>query len=258
LGFCGGHTGAAIAEDLAEAGIPHRLVAIAGESRRTVAIQLHDSTDLTELLEPGPVISPSEWEAFVQEFSTAVTTAQVVVLSGSIPPGVPDDAYALLIRAARAAGVATILDSSGAALAAGLAAGPDIVKPNRDELQSLLTEPLRDGVAAVAAAAHTVRARFGDVSVVVSLGADGLVAAVDDDLTLEGRAPIITGNHVGAGDAAVAGLAEATAQGADWAARLRLAATLGAAAVAHPVAGGYDAATANSISSDVVVRSRNR
>ena len=66
-----------------------------------------------------------------------------MVLSGSLPPGLPDDAYAELIAAAAAAGVPVVLDTHGAALRAGAAAGPAIVKPNLAELAALAGRPLR-------------------------------------------------------------------------------------------------------------------
>lgn len=68
-----------------------------------------------------------------------------MALCGSLPPGVPVGAYAQLVRAARAASVPVLLDSSGEPLRRGLAARPDIIKPNSDELAELTGshEPLR-------------------------------------------------------------------------------------------------------------------
>jgi 1-phosphofructokinase family hexose kinase len=67
----------------------------------------------------------------------------IVILSGSLPARFPADTYARLIRHFRKAGCATVLDTSGPALAAGLAAGPDIIKPNRQELDSVLGRKLK-------------------------------------------------------------------------------------------------------------------
>jgi tagatose 6-phosphate kinase len=94
-----------------------------------------------------------------------------VVISGSLPPGIAPEFYGKLVERARDRGVFTVLDTSGAALKAALGAGPDLVKPNRDELAGFLgssdvTDPLAAARAMMAAGARAVA---------VSLGKDGLV-----------------------------------------------------------------------------------
>ncbi|HEX5190465.1 MAG TPA: PfkB family carbohydrate kinase, partial [Streptosporangiaceae bacterium] len=175
-------------------------------------------------------------------YQKTVASAELVVLSGSLPPGVPDSAYAGLITAA--AGVPALLDASGAALALGAAAGPAIVKPNLAELEEAAGRPLRgpDGpeLDAVERAARAVGQRsVGQGAVVVSLGSDGLLAVTQAG-TWHARPPgHVPGNPTGAGDAVAAGLADAYARGMDWPASLRHAAALGTAAVGTPVAGEF-------------------
>jgi 1-phosphofructokinase len=84
-----------------------------------------------------------------------VEHADWVVLSGSLPPGMPMDAYATMTRRAQAAGAAVLLDTSGAPLKAALATGPRLVKPNRQELAELVHRPL-DTLEAVIAAGREV------------------------------------------------------------------------------------------------------
>jgi tagatose 6-phosphate kinase len=169
------------------------------------------------------------------------------VLSGSLPHGVPADAYAGLIAAAAAAGVPAILDASGAALASGAAAGPALVKPNLSELEAVAGHRLRTGGEADAAevpdlpgieqAARELAAPGS--TVVVSLGPAGLLA-VGPAGTWHARPPApVAGNPTGAGDAVVAGLADALVSGLDWPATLRHAAALGTAAAATAVAGEF-------------------
>lgn len=64
----------------------------------------------------------------------------VIIMSGSLPDRFPFDTYAALIRLFRAAGCPTVLDTSGPALAAALVEKPDVIKPNRHELETLLGE----------------------------------------------------------------------------------------------------------------------
>ena len=183
------------------------------------------------------------------------------MLSGSLPPGVPAEAYAELIRLAAAGGVPAVLDTSGEALRRGAAAGPAVVKPNLAELEATVGRAVPADPSAVAGAADELRSH-GAEAVVVSLGADGLLAVTGDGTWLAAPARA-AGNPTGAGDAAVAGLARGLALGRPWPERLRHAAALGAAAVAAPVAGvvrlaDYDRALRDIKLFDIEVSGRGR
>lgn len=83
-------------------------------------------------------------EAALLHYATSLTgTDTVMILSGSLPTGFPTDTYARLIRLFRKIGCATVLDTSGPALAAGLAEKPDVIKPNRHELENALNRQLK-------------------------------------------------------------------------------------------------------------------
>ena len=81
-------------------GYPRVLTPISGQSRRTVTVI--DAREATAFNEPGPPVSAAEWTAFTNAFGELVRAARVVVMSGSVPPGCPDTAYAELVAAARA------------------------------------------------------------------------------------------------------------------------------------------------------------
>ena len=224
-GLVGDGTGADIRRDLAAAGLRDELAEIAAESRRTITIVDGDATVLNE---PGPIVTPDEWLHFVARFRSRAMDADAVILSGSTPPGWPD-AYARLGAAVRAVApeVPVLLDASGPALLAGLAARPAVVKPNRAELAEIGASP------------ETLRKR-GAEAVVVSDGAEGLVAVTGEG-TWRARPPeVVTGNPTGAGDAVVAALAAGIR--APWPQRLADAVALSAAAVLAPVAGAFDRA----------------
>ncbi|BCJ47691.1 hypothetical protein GCM10010168_20500 [Actinoplanes ianthinogenes] len=138
-GLLGGPTGAVVAQLLDAEGVPSSFVPITGETRRTVAVV--DHADATGFWEPGPLVTDPEWFRFVDHFRDLLGGAAVVALCGSLPRGVPIDGYAQLIRAATKAGVPVLLDTSGPALAHGLAAGPTVTKPNAAELADLLPAP---------------------------------------------------------------------------------------------------------------------
>jgi tagatose 6-phosphate kinase len=228
-GLAGGPTGDAVRAELAAAGLRDALCPIAGDTRRTLAVTDGATGDATGCWEPGPTVTPDEWERFLAAF--ARFEADVVVLSGSLPPGVPPDAYATLCR-----GVPTILDTSGDALRRGLEGGPATVKPNAAELAEVAGEE-----SGVVAAAQRMRAA-GAGAVVVSLGAEGLVAVTEDGAWRARPPEAVRGNPTGAGDAAVAALAAGLAAGVGWPERLAGAVALSAAAVHAPAAGDFDGA----------------
>ncbi|RJL34354.1 1-phosphofructokinase family hexose kinase [Bailinhaonella thermotolerans] len=233
-GFIGGAVGARVANDLEAGGVRTDFVAIGGETRRSVTIMSADDGDATVFNEPGPVVSRAEWALFVTHFERFIGDYRVVVLSGSLPPGVPESAYAVLCATARAAGARVIVDADGAALRESLAAGPDVVKPNVHELARMLGRPeaaAEDGAALLAS---------GPEAVVVSDGPRGLVAFTPGGAWRAVPSETLRGNPTGAGDAAAAALARALATGTPWPETLADAVALSASAVLTPVAGSVD------------------
>lgn len=225
-GFAGGQ---AIQRDLAAAGIREHLVEIAAPVRRTVTVVSEEDKEATAFNEPGSTVSISDWTRLVGDFHVLAERADVVVLSGSLPPGLPSDAYAQLIGATTRP---VVLDTSGRALLDGLPAGPRVIKPNADELAEATgtNDP-------VTAAVHLRKRGAG--AVVASLGADGLLAVTADG-AWHARPQPVHGNPTGAGDACVAALAAGLATGATWPELLADAVALSAAAVACPLAGDVD------------------
>lgn len=223
MGLVGGPSGAAVRADLDAAGVPHELVPCAGETRRTVTVAAGGRATLFS--EPGPAVAPEEWAAL----EARIPDADVLVVSGSLPPGVDDDAVARIAARLAARGVPVIVDTSGEPLRR---AAPHAwaVKPNAAELAELT------GSGDPVAGARALGAR----AAVVSLGPAGLVAVTGDGVHRVAPPEVVTGNPTGAGDAVVAALAANA--GAPWPDLLRDAAALSAAAVLSPVAGSYDPA----------------
>jgi tagatose 6-phosphate kinase len=238
-GFAGGPAGGEVRRRLATgphaARLTDALVPIAGHTRRTVGV-VDASGGTTMFNEPGPTVTPTEWSALVAVYRELLAgRPQAVALCGSLPPGVPVGAYAELVREARAAGVYVLLDAEGPALRRGLAARPDLIKPNAAELTGLT------GFAEPARAARDARKR-GARAVAASLGPDGMLVLAEEGAWRAAPPARLTGNPVGAGDSAVAGLLSGVADGLPWPARLARAVALSAATVLAPAAGEYDAA----------------
>ncbi|MFE9444966.1 1-phosphofructokinase family hexose kinase [Streptomyces sp. NPDC006602] len=233
-GFAGGATGRVVQRQLTTTqGVLDALVPVTGATRRTIAVVDEHTGDTTQLNEPGPTVTPAEWSAFQDAYEDLVPSASAVALCGSLPPGVPVGAYAGLVRTAKAAGVPVLLDTSGESLRRGVAARPDIVKPNADELAELTGshEPLR--------ATQDARRR-GARSVVASLGDEGLLAVTPEGRWRATPPTRVHGNPTGAGDSAVAGLLSGLVEQLPWPDRLARAVALSAATVMAPVAGEFD------------------
>jgi tagatose 6-phosphate kinase len=239
-GLAGGVTGEQVVSALGELGVPASFTRIGGETRRTFAVvdTVRGSTALFN--EPGPPVGHDEYAAFRVRYDKALAGCSAVVLSGSLPPGLPPDTYAEL----------------GAMAAA--AARPAIAKPNLAELEALagrsLTTARGADKDAVALAARELMAA-GPQAVVVTLGADGLWAVTGDGSWRAVPPGDVGGNPTGAGDAVAAGLVHGLVLGRTWEERLRHAAALGTAAAAAPVAGEFSPADyATALAGVTVVR----
>jgi tagatose 6-phosphate kinase len=245
LGLVGGWSGARIAADLDTAGIRAALTSIAGESRRTVSVVSAATGGSTLFNEPGAHVGDAEWQAFLDGYARFASLASVVVLSGSVPPGVPEDAYARLTTTARESGARVVVDADGAALLRSLEAAPDVAKPNGAELRAAT------GLDDTGAAMRSLR-DAGAAAVVATFGPDGIRALTADGAWSARLDRAITGvNPTGAGDAVAAALAAGLEDGRDWPGMLTDAVAWSAAAVAAPLAGDLDAGVLADVRSSV-------
>jgi tagatose 6-phosphate kinase len=241
LGMLGGRTGDEVRLGLGATGVPAVFTEIAATTRRTFAVVDTKRNDVGLFNEPGPAVTAAEYARFLATYHEALDGCDAVVLSGSLPAGLPAGTYAELIRTAAAASVPSFLDTSGDALRKGAAARPALVKPNHSELAAAVGRIVPwerpADLRAVIEAARELRAR-GPEAVVVSLGEAGLVAVTDEGSWLAAAEPV-TGNPTGAGDAVVAGLAHGHVLKHSWPERLAHAAALGSAAAAAATAGEF-------------------
>jgi tagatose 6-phosphate kinase len=236
LGLAGGSTGAAVRSGLEASGVQADFTPIAADTRRTFTVVDSRRGAVALFNEPGPAVTAAEYAGFAASYAGALAGCAAVVLSGSLPGSLPADTYAGLTRRAAKAGVPVLLDTSGEALACGAAARPAMIKPNLAELERAVGRALPSRPAVIEAA-EELRG-LGAEAVIVSLGADGLLAVTRDGSWLAAPRPV-EGNPTGAGDAAVAGLAHGLVLGRSWAERLRHAAALGSAAAVAPAAGEF-------------------
>ncbi|AYY11684.1 1-phosphofructokinase [Actinobacteria bacterium YIM 96077] len=235
-GIAGGAEGAALRERAGAHGLRDTFITAELDTRRTVTVVDDATGTATSFNEPGPAVDASTWRLLHDRVVTLCADADVVTVSGSLPPGVPAAALASLVEAVSGAGVPIVVDTSGPALLAAARARPSALKPNADELREAT------GIEDLHRAATWLRRESG-AAVVVSLGAAGLLAVTGDG-TWTARLPSpVTGNATGAGDSVVAALARGMQAGWRWPDTLRQACALSAATVRSPVAGEFDAAS---------------
>jgi len=227
----GGREGDQLLDLLAARGVEVVAVPIGQPIRENVAVVESDGT-VTKLNAPGPRLTTAEADALVEATVDTARGADWVALCGALPPGAREDLYASLVAELRAAGVRVAVDTSGSALTASFDAGPDLVKPNAQELAETVGCQIRT-LGDVLDAARSVLAR-GVGHVLVSLGRDGAVSVSDAVALRAWTAPIVPRSTVGAGDAALAGFLAADGAIPD---ALRAAVAWGAAAVRLPGTG---------------------
>lgn len=166
--------------------------------------------ETTDLNMPGPELTPAAaaelLERVLQRLEALVKCTPWVVLSGSLPPGMPDDTYATITRQVQAAGSAVVLDASGPPLRAALTLGPKIIKPNRHELAELMGHPLDSLKALISAGRELLVSSPAPDLVVVSLGGDGALFLTREQALRALPEQVAVSSTVGAGDAMVAGL----------------------------------------------------
>ena len=249
-GFVGGHTGKLLCDLLARDGIEERFVHVKSETRCCINV-LEPSGRSTEFLEPGREVSSAEVEALFERIDELAETADVVTFDGSVPRGMADDTYAVLVGRVRAAGKPCILDTSGTLLAKGIEALPTMVKPNTDEIGQLLGRHV-SSIGEVCEAARELHER-GVEQVVVSLGGEGAVMACGDGL-FRGRSPKIeVVNPVGSGDTMVGAFAVAIARGFSPADQLAYAMSRASANCLSASTGHFDPSVADDLLAGTVV-----
>ena len=227
-GFVGGSTGAVITDMLEQQGIRASFIQTGVSTRTNLKILDPDRGITTDINEPGAAVPPALLQKICSFVRTAVKQGDVCVLAGSLPDGIPQDAYRTLTELCHEMGAYVVLDADGEALRRGLAAGPDLIKPNEEELSRLLGRPLA-GRGEVLEAARQIR-REGVGAVCVTMGGAGIIWCGKNCLRARGLS-VPVASTVGAGDATVAALVYGRCTGMTEEETLRLAIAAGAANV---------------------------
>ena len=185
-------------------GLQDKFQRVTGKTRINVKIT-ETEADVTDLNFLGYQISAEDWQKFVADSLDYCKEFDIVAVCGSLPRGVTPELFADWLLQLHQAGVKVVLDSSNAALTAGLKANPWLVKPNYRELESWVGHSLPT-LNDIIVAAKKLKAQ-GIANVIVSMGANGSLW-LSDNAVVQAQPPKCENvvSTVGAGDSMVAGL----------------------------------------------------
>lgn len=224
----GGAVGRQLEELLADEGVPQTAIPIREQTRQSFTAYEQTNGLEYRFVMPGPELQESEWRALIE--STVARAAEFLVLSGSLPQGVPDDFYGVLIEQLQQRDTKVVLDTSGVALRAGLEAGVFLAKPNLRELKQIAGTSLDSQQAREAAAQKLITDGCCE-TVALTLGKEGALFVWREGALHVPAPPVETHSSVGAGDSFVAGLVLRLAQGAAREVAFRFAVAAGTAAL---------------------------
>jgi len=204
VGFDYVGSGSRLRDCMREIGIPFVSVPVEGTLRINTKIFDMAKSEMTEINSKGAPVSQTDVDRLTEVFKVSLADTDILVLDGSVPPGVPDTIYRTMTILAHERKIPVILDASGALMRKGLEARPEVIKPNREEAEQLLDRPVRDLKDAVSACRGFLKLGIG--SVCLSLGKEGAVYCNSDGVLFSPTLDIKVKSLQGAGDSMVAGI----------------------------------------------------
>lgn len=232
-------------------GLEDKFHRVAGKTRINVKIT-ETEADVTDLNFLGYQITPEAWQQFTVDSLAYCQNFGIVAVCGSLPRGVSPELFADWLNQLHQAGVKVVLDSSNAALTAGLKAHPWLVKPNHRELEAWIGHPL-NSLDEIIAAAKRLKAE-GIANVIISMGENGSLW-LNDQAVIQAQPPKCENvvSTVGAGDSMVAGLIFGIEKGLSQVETLAFASAVSAFAVSQSNVGVSDIALLEPILANVKI-----
>jgi 1-phosphofructokinase len=229
LGILAGQSGSFIEKSVGSMDIDSEFVYIEGETRTNVKISDPINNIVTDINEPGPVVSKEDIDKLSQLLFNDLSKDDLIVFTGSTPQGVDKNIYKVWIETAKAFGIRCILDADGELLKNGVEAGPYLIKPNIHELERLYGVQT-NSVDEVIELAKRLLTKGTEI-VVVSCGEKGAVFVTSTWVAVAEGMNVSVKSTVGAGDAMVAALSYGIHQKLEPEAMIKLAVACGTATV---------------------------
>jgi len=208
----GGWRGKEIERRLASDGISCLSMPIAAESRQCFTVYETSTSQEYRFILPGPTLTESEAQDCLERIAEAASRSDWLVLSGSLPPGVPPDFYYQILKRVASLEIHTAIDTSGQALAHALQSPVSLIKPSREELSQLLGRELQGFDQYLNACRELIHAK-GVGTIALSLGGEGALVCQQGLELQVGTLPVKVTSTVGAGDSFLAGLVWSSIQG---------------------------------------------
>jgi 6-phosphofructokinase 2 len=229
----GGPAGQLLTSLLASEGVPHRAMAIAAWTRENLNATETVTHRQFRFLMPGPLLSAAEWPAMLGMLAELTPRPRFLVVSGSLPPGVPVDFYARVASAARHSGLKVVLDASGEPLRRAVDIGVYLLKPSLHEFEELTGERAADESRLLLLGRRLVDEKRCEL-LVLSLGARGVLWISESDRGRLAAPAVPVKSSVGAGDSMVAGIVLALSRGKTMRDAIVFGVAAGAASVMNP------------------------
>lgn len=208
--LAGGHSGKKFIQLLDNEGIRSVITEIKGDTRENLVVLETATNQQYKFVMPGPEVSREEWHDCLNKIRQL--PAGYIVVSGSLPPGAPEDIFIKLTAIAREKHARLVVDTSGEPLKQAVQAGAYLVKPSIRELCMLAGKEDLDSDS-VPDAAREVISRWDCEIVVVSIGDQGAVLVTKDQVFRLKPPHVEVKGTVGAGDSMVAGIVLSLARG---------------------------------------------
>uniref|UniRef100_A0A7C3MKA3 1-phosphofructokinase family hexose kinase n=1 Tax=Dictyoglomus thermophilum TaxID=14 RepID=A0A7C3MKA3_DICTH len=202
IGFCGGNTGIILKQELKKRDIDFNFVEVQNNTRFAIGIKNLYKKELTILNGAGSEIPDYKIEEFFKIYRIIIKDADTLIVSGSIPPNIPYDIYFKIFKEAERINIIRVLDAKGKEFIEALKAQPDIIKPNKEEMEDILNKTIKSKRDIIRA--FKFIEKFQIKYPIISLGKKGAVISIDSKL-YHSFLPPIDGIHWGAGDAFLAG-----------------------------------------------------
>ncbi|WP_251943315.1 1-phosphofructokinase [Staphylococcus sp. Marseille-Q5304] len=200
LGFVGGFPGQFIIDTLQNASIANNFVHIDEDTRINVKLKTQVETEINT---PGPTVSHEQFETLLNQMRKT-KEHDVVIVSGSVPKSIPDDAYKQIAQITYETGAKLVVDAEKDLVKSVLEYQPLFIKPNKDELEDMFDTTIKSDEEVIKYARQIIDQ--GAQSVIITLGGAGAIY-VDHKNSYKAEVPIDKViNTVGAGDSTVAGM----------------------------------------------------
>lgn len=230
--FCsGGEVDGSIEHRLKALGVKTARVNIEGDTRLSLLVNPEEEEGEYRFILPGPELSEKEWRNALEKLEGILAEDTLLIASGSLPPGVPEDFYARVAAVANRRGVRLFLDGPSAAVRKALAKEQIFaIKPNAKEWGRIRDCEINRRKLVEEAEAAVCRERRVE-TILLSLGSEGAVCVTRDGSEYIESPPVNLVDTTGAGDSMFGAFALAIDRGKPLAEAARYAVAAGAATV---------------------------